>query len=35
PELQSRGKTIIAVSHDEGYFTECDRLIKLDYGRIV
>ncbi|MEM7761777.1 MAG: ABC transporter ATP-binding protein, partial [Cyanobacteria bacterium P01_A01_bin.40] len=35
PELQSRGKTIIAVSHDERYFTECDRLIKLDYGRVV
>jgi len=35
PELKSRGKTIIAVSHDDRYFAECDRLIKLDYGRIV
>ena len=35
PELKSRGKTIIAVSHDDRYFTECDRLIKLDYGRLV
>ena len=35
PELKSRGKTVIAVSHDDRYFTQCDRLIKLDYGRIV
>lgn len=35
PELKSRGKTVIAVSHDDRYFAQCDRLIKLDYGRIV
>ena len=35
PELKSRGKTIIAVSHDDRYFTMCDRLIKLDYGHVV
>jgi putative ATP-binding cassette transporter len=35
PELKSRGKTVIAVSHDDRYFEECDRAIKLDYGRIV
>ena len=35
PELKSRGKTVIAVSHDDRYFEECDCLIKLDYGRIV
>lgn len=35
PELKSRGKTVIAVSHDDRYFTQCDRLIKLNYGRIV
>ena len=35
PELKSRGKTVIAVSHDDRYFEECDRLIKLDYGRVV
>lgn len=35
PELKSRGKTIIAVSHDDRYFKESDRLIKLDYGRVV
>ena len=35
PELKARGKTVIAVSHDDRYFTECDRAIKLDYGRLV
>ena len=35
PELKSRGKTVIAVTHDDQYFTECDRLIKLDYGSLV
>ncbi|NEP53098.1 MAG: cyclic peptide export ABC transporter [Moorea sp. SIO3C2] len=35
PELKSRGKTVIAVTHDDRYFEECDYLIKLDYGRIV
>lgn len=35
PELKLKGKTIIAVSHDDRYFNECNRLIKLDYGRIV
>jgi putative pyoverdin transport system ATP-binding/permease protein len=35
PQLKSRGKTVIAVSHDDRYFTECDRIIKLDYGRII
>jgi putative ATP-binding cassette transporter len=35
PGLKSRGKTVIAVSHDARYFGECDRLIRLDYGRIV
>jgi putative pyoverdin transport system ATP-binding/permease protein len=35
PQLKNRGKTVIAVSHDDRYFEECDRLIKLDYGRVV
>lgn len=35
PELKSRGKTVIAVTHDDRYFPMCDRLIKLDYGRLV
>lgn len=35
PALKSKGKTVIAISHDDQYFEKCDRLIKLDYGRIV
>lgn len=35
PELKQKGKIVIAISHDERYFEHCDRLIKLDYGRII
>lgn len=35
PQLKARGKTVIAVSHDDHYFAKGDRLIKLDYGRVV
>jgi len=35
PELKSRGKTVIAVTHDDQYFQCCDRMIKLDYGNLV
>jgi putative ATP-binding cassette transporter len=34
PELRERGKTVIAISHDDRYFHLADRLIKLDYGKI-
>ena len=35
PELKSRGKTVIAVTHDDQYFKYCDRSIKLNYGSVV
>jgi putative pyoverdin transport system ATP-binding/permease protein len=35
PELKRRGKTILAISHDDRYFYLADRLIKLDYGKIM
>jgi putative pyoverdin transport system ATP-binding/permease protein len=35
PELKSRGKTVIVVSHDDRYFDCCDRVVKLDYGQVV
>ena len=35
PELKQKGKTVIAVSHDDRYFQEADRIIKLDYGQVV
>ncbi|MGR3321686.1 MAG: cyclic peptide export ABC transporter [Pseudooceanicola sp.] len=33
--LRAEGITVIAVTHDDRYFGTCDRLIKLDLGRIV
>lgn len=35
PELKSRGKTVIAVTHDDAYWQHADRLIKLDSGAVV
>jgi cyclic peptide transporter len=35
PELKKRGKTIIAVTHDDFYFECADRMLKFDYGNIV
>ncbi|MGL5926717.1 MAG: ABC transporter ATP-binding protein, partial [Chroococcidiopsis sp.] len=34
PELRSRGKAIVVVSHDDRYFDLPDRIVKLDYGKI-
>lgn len=34
PELKSRGKTVIVISHDDHYYGVADRIVKLDYGRI-
>ena len=34
PELRNRGKTVIAISHDDHYFDCADRIIKLDYGKV-
>jgi putative ATP-binding cassette transporter len=35
PELKAQGKTVIVISHDDRYFHLADRVIKLDYGKIV
>jgi len=35
PELKARGKTVIVISHDDRYYYVADRLLKLDYGKIV
>lgn len=35
PRLKSDGKTVIAVTHDERWFGAGDRLVKLEYGKIV
>jgi len=35
PELKRRGKTVVVITHDDRYFHLGDRLIKLDYGKVV
>lgn len=35
PLLREAGKTVIVVSHDDAYFDAGDRVIKMDFGRIV
>ncbi len=34
-ELRDRGKTVLVISHDDQYFPVADRVIKLDYGKVV
>ena len=34
PELKARGKTVVAITHDDHYFHVADRIVKLDYGSI-
>lgn len=35
PELQARGKTIVAVTHDARFFDRADRLLPLDIARLA
>lgn len=35
PELKSRGKTVIVISHDDRYYDVADRLVKLRDGQVV
>jgi putative ATP-binding cassette transporter len=35
PDLKTKGKTILVISHDERYYEIADRVIKLDEGNIV
>lgn len=35
PDLKRRGKTIIVISHDDGYFDCADRVIKLESGKLA
>lgn len=34
PELKSRGKLIIVISHDDHYYDIADHIVKLDYGQL-
>jgi putative ATP-binding cassette transporter len=35
PELKEKGKTIVVITHDDRYFHLGDRVIKLDYGKVI
>ncbi|HEX3029687.1 MAG TPA: cyclic peptide export ABC transporter, partial [Clostridia bacterium] len=35
PELKAQGKCVIAVTHDDRYFETADKVIKLEYGKVV
>jgi putative ATP-binding cassette transporter len=34
PELKSRGKTVVVISHDDRYYHLGDRVVKLEYGKL-
>lgn len=34
-DLKAQGKTVLVISHDDRYYHIADRIIKLDYGRLV
>ncbi|MDV7214177.1 ATP-binding cassette domain-containing protein, partial [Azotobacter beijerinckii] len=35
PQLKAQGKTVLAITHDDHYFDQADRLLKMDGGRLV
>jgi putative ATP-binding cassette transporter len=35
PELRAAGRAVLVISHDDRYFDLADRLVKLDYGKVV
>ncbi|HEY3861977.1 MAG TPA: cyclic peptide export ABC transporter [Verrucomicrobiae bacterium] len=35
PDLKARGKTVLVITHDDHYFDMADRLIRLDYGKVL
>lgn len=35
PKLKAAGKTLIVISHDDRFFGVADRLVRLEYGRVV
>ncbi len=34
PDLKQKGKTVIAITHDDAYFDCADRLLKFEYGKL-
>jgi putative ATP-binding cassette transporter len=35
PELRNTGKTVVVVSHDDRYFHVGDRVLEMDYGKLI
>jgi putative ATP-binding cassette transporter len=35
PELKAQGRTVIVISHDERYYHLADRIVRMDYGKLV
>ncbi|MDQ0229055.1 cyclic peptide export ABC transporter [Metabacillus malikii] len=35
PDLKTKGKSVIVISHDDRYFNLADQLIRLEWGKIV
>ena len=35
PELKRRGKSVLVISHDERYFPNADRVLRMDYGKLA
>lgn len=35
PDLRAQGKTCIVISHDDAYYDEADRIIKLESGQVI
>lgn len=34
-DLKAKGKAVIAVSHDDRYFSLADRVVKIEYGQTL
>ncbi len=34
-ELKRRGKAVLAITHDDRYFTAADRVLRMDYGKLA
>jgi putative ATP-binding cassette transporter len=35
PELRAQGRTVVVISHDERYYHVADRIVRLEYGRLM
>jgi putative ATP-binding cassette transporter len=35
PDLRASGKTVVVVTHDDAYFDAADRVLRMDFGKIV